>query len=503
MRMKSKQGDREEMTRRELLSRGGMIAGAVSMSALLPGRLSAMASQLDAPKVGPAIEWVSTTQSAAWQAGTVSDLGFTWDMLDAQVRLDKPAQTMEGFGACFSELGWVALQQLSTADREGIFRELFLPGAGANFTLCRLPIGANDYARNWYSYDEVDSDFELKHFSIANDMETLIPFLHEAQRFQPKLRLWSSPWSPPIWMKRNKAYAEAQQRPGWPANGLRSDQAGHEGEDMFVQEEQYFAAYARYFGRYIDAYRAQGVPVEMVMPQNEFNSAQAFPSCTWTAQGLAKFIRHLGPVMDERGVKIFFGTLERGNVKLLETVMDDPIAAQYVRGVGVQWAGKNALTAIHETYPGLAIYGSEQECGDGKNDWKYSNYCWNLMKDYLKSGASGYLYWNLALETGGVSRWGWPQNSLISVDPLQKTFRYNPEFYLLKHASHYVLPGARRLETAGSFDDLIAFQNVDGSIAVVGVNERPYERPLRLHAGKQSCTIIMAPQSLHSVLFRS
>ena len=245
-------------------------------------------------------------------------------MLDAQVRLDRPAETIEGFGACFNELGWVALQRLSPVDREAIFRELFAPGVGANFTICRLPIGANDFARNWYSYDEVAGDFALEHFSIANDLETLVPYIHAAQRFNPALRLWSSPWSPPSWMKRNHSYAEAMQRPGLPPNGLRDDQVGHEGENMFVQDDRYFAAYAQYFGRYVDAYRAQGIPIDMVMPQNEFNSAQAFPSCTWTAEGLAKFIHHLGPVMDERQVKIFFGTLERGNIGLLKTVMDRP-----------------------------------------------------------------------------------------------------------------------------------------------------------------------------------
>ena len=50
-------------------------------------------------------------------------------------------------------------------------------GGRGNFTLCRMPIGANDFARDWYSYDEVDGDFALEHFSIANDLETLVPFI--------------------------------------------------------------------------------------------------------------------------------------------------------------------------------------------------------------------------------------------------------------------------------------------------------------------------------------
>ena len=111
-------------------------------------------------------------------------------------------------------------------------------------------------------------------------------------------------------------------------NGIRPDQVGHEGEDMFILEEPYLAAYAKYFGRFIDAYRAEGIRVGMVMPQNEFNSAQNFPSCTWTPEGLAKFIRHLGPEMKERDVVVFFGTLERGDPKMLRTVMEDPEAGE-------------------------------------------------------------------------------------------------------------------------------------------------------------------------------
>ena len=106
-------------------------------------------------------------------------------------------------------------------------------------------------------------------------------------------------------------------------NGIRPDQVGHEGEDMFIQEPRYFDAYARYFGRYIDAYRAEGIRVGMVMPQNEFNSAQNFPSCTWTPEGLARFLTISARRCRSRGVEVFFGTLERGDPKMLETVMAD------------------------------------------------------------------------------------------------------------------------------------------------------------------------------------
>ena len=125
--------------------------------------------------------------------------------------------------------------------------ELFFPGVGANFTICRMPVGANDFSRDWYSYDEVDGDFTMEHFTIANDQQTLIPFIKNAQKYQPDLRLWASPWCPPAWMKYNKHYASAYTGENYDEkyrNGLPADKVGHEGTDMFIQDPLYLKAYA-------------------------------------------------------------------------------------------------------------------------------------------------------------------------------------------------------------------------------------------------------------------
>jgi glucosylceramidase len=68
---------------------------------------------------------------------------------------------------------------------------------GCAFNHCRTPIGANDISRGWYSYDETPGDYDLAHFTIANDRDTLIPFIQAAQRLRPDLKVWASPWSPP------------------------------------------------------------------------------------------------------------------------------------------------------------------------------------------------------------------------------------------------------------------------------------------------------------------
>ena len=250
-------------------------------------------------------------------------------MPDVIVQADAPQQKIEGFGACFNELGWTALQALPPADRESVLRELFAPGVGAGFTLCRMPIGANDFSRDWYSYDETDGDFALEHFSIANDLETLVPFIQAARQHQPELALWASPWSPPTWMKKNRHYAMAMPSPHQKGveNGLRPDQVGKEGTDMFVHGGALPPRLRRLLRPLRGRVPQAGHPDRMVMPQNEFNSAQVFPSCCWTAEGLARFIAYLGPEMAKRGVRVFFGTMERANEKLVEVSLKDAAAA--------------------------------------------------------------------------------------------------------------------------------------------------------------------------------
>jgi len=473
------------------------VAGLVSLSHILGHRDdNSLATQDSAV-------WVTTTQNSPWQMRPLHFTASRWNPTSLEVLLDRTFQTMEGFGGCFNELGWTSLQVLSSSAQDTVFKELFAPGHGGNLSICRTPVAANDFSRSWYSYDESPGDFDLTHFTIANDLETLVPFIKKAQSYNPSLRVWASPWSPPSWMKRNNFYAEAPPSPDLPLNGIQPGQVGSEGSDMFIQEDRYFAAYANYFGRFVDAYRKVSIDVRMVMPQNEFNSAQPFPSCTWTPQGLARFIEHLGPAMTERGVDIFFGTLERANASLLDAFFkSSEQVSRYIKGVGIQWAGKDALPGIHENYPNLSVYQSEQECGDGRNDWKHCIHCWDLMKSYLRNGASAYMYWNLSLPLDGKSHWGWRQNSLVSVDTSTRTYKFNHEYYLLKHVSHFVQPGAHRVDVQGILTDALAFVNPDGSVAVILRNSAPFGRPVTMVLGRRRIEAWMEPNSFNTVLLR-
>jgi glucosylceramidase len=426
-------------------------------------------------------------------------------MADIEILNDSTLQTIEGFGACFNELGWTSLSKLSESNRRMIFKELFAPDIGASFNICRMPVGANDFAREWYSYDETEGDFEMKNFSISNDLETLVPFIKEALKQRTDLKLWASPWSPPSWMKWNKHYAcelSEGTDPGF-MNNLTPEKRGKEGTNMFIQDSLHFKAYSLYFSKFIESYKSQGITLSMIMPQNEFNSCQIFPSCTWTSAGLTTFVgKYLGSAMNKQNVEIMFGTMERPAEALVDTILNDSLAGKYIRGVGFQWAGKQAIGGIHKRYPALRLYQSEQECGDGKNDWKYCNYAWSLMKHYFNNGAGAYMYWNISLSKGGFSRWGWQQNSLVTVDTVNKTFQYNHEYYLMKHLSHYVKPGAKFIKTVGKYNNLLAFRNPDESIVLVTQNPLDQDYPVRIKLGNRLISANLKGNSFNTILLK-
>ncbi|MDR0620021.1 MAG: beta-glycosidase [Bacteroidales bacterium] len=455
------------------------------------------------------VQWVVTTPDALWQMQNTDEIAFAEDCragenysTDVEIFTDSTLQTINGFGACFNELGWTSLSLLDEDKREEIFEELFTAN-GANFTVCRMPLGANDFSRDWYSYNEVDGDFAMQNFSIENDRETLIPFIRQAQKYNPDLILWASPWSPPAWMKDNKHYACAPLSNFFDQRyitDIKPEQYRYEGYNMFIAQTEYLKAYALYFKKFIEAYRAENINISMVMPQNEFNSCQPFPSCTWQAATLAEFTgKYLVPAMKNIGVEVMFGTMERPNPALVDTVLMSE-GCGYISGVGFQWAGKESLPSIHTRYPNLKIYQTEQECGDGLNNWEGCAYSWDLMKYYFENGTNVYNYWNISLLDGGMSRWGWTQNSLVTVNEDDKTFRYTYEYYLLKHFSHYVLPEAKMLKTKGAFDNILAFKNKNGKIAVLLRNNTGSDITKTVKIGKKVFEINIKSQSINTIL---
>lgn len=453
------------------------------------------------PDLKAQVEWISSTDDKPWSVQQLKLLRLTGHEADATVLTEVKEQTVDGFGACFNELGWTALSVLDDQHREAILKDLFDQAAGLKLNICRMPVGANDYARDYYSLNDSVNDFEMQYFSIARDKEILIPYIKAAMKYNADLKVWGSPWVPPYWMKTNSHYAC---RPGLD-NGLTKDQMGREGITQFRMQPEYLEAYALYFTKYIQAYRNEGISITGIHPQNEMNSCQNFPSCIWTSSDLGYFIgNYLGPAIKEKfpDTEIWYGTYERPSVENIDTIMQDPVISQYISGVSFQWAGKQAIPGVHKKYPGLRLMQSETECGRGTNDWAAAEYTFSLMKHYFENGISVYSFWNSVLDETGKSMWGWKQNSMITVNSTTKEVVYNPEFYLLKHFSHYIRPGAKKVKTEGENSGLLAFQNPDNSLVLIIGNKQEAAAETTIGIGEKRLTVILEPHSFNTFIIK-
>jgi glucosylceramidase len=308
----------------------------------------------------------------------------------------QPAEGVDGFGGCFNELGWQAMSKLSEADRQAVLNALF-SDAGCAFNICRMPIGASDYALNYYSLDDWPGDMNLRHFSLDRDHKCLIPYIKAAMAVRPGLKVWGSPWSPPFWLKDNNGYAGGS----------------------LIWDEGHRKTYAHYLAKAAQAYQQEGLNFFAVDFQNEPVAASGYPTCLWTGDHIRDFIRDdLGPAFQREKVnaQIWLGTMNSGDyVGYFLPTLSDEKARAAISGVGVQWAGKDAVAQVHQNYPRMSLMQTETECGAGENDWAYAEYTFSLMKRYFEAGVNSYMEWNMVLDHTGESHWGWKQNAMITV----------------------------------------------------------------------------------------
>ena len=399
---------------------------------------------------------------------------------------DRLDQTWRGFGGCFNEMGWKMLTSLPASRREGIIRDFFAPSGGFQFTYCRMPIGANDYALSWYSHNEHDGDFAMRRFSIEHDRQWLIPYIRSALRYCPNMTLFASPWSPPTWLKDPPVYNYGK----------------------VIQQKKHLQAYALYFLKFVQAYAAEGIRIAQVHFQNEPMADQKFPSCLWTGAEMRNFMRdNLGPLFQRKSpeTELWLGTLNGGGLEPQNSyndyaglVLNDPRTRRYIRGISYQWSGRTAIQKTHYAWPDMPLIQSENECGEGDNTWEYAFYICDLFQHYITNGVSGYIYWNMVLPPGGVSTWGWKQNAMITVDPVTGRVVRNPEYYVMKHFAGYIRPGMRRIVLEGEWAaHAVAFRGA-GRTVIVAKNGFPYAAPLRVAAGGERVQCMLQPRSINT-----
>lgn len=325
-----------------------------------------------------------------------------------------------GFGVALTGSSCYNLAKMEKEERHNLLKHLYTK-EGLNLNVARLTIGSSDYSAELYTYDDVDQDIALKHFSIARDLNYIIPIVKEIAALNPKLKFYAAPWTPPAWMK-----------------------TGHSIGGGFMRE-QYIDCYADYFVKYIQAYKEQGIEIYAVTPQNEPLAEQGgkMPSCLWHPDTEAKFILALKKKFDKNNIqtKIWcfdhgFDQIERrveyylNEYKELPQVCDGVAFHYYDACIEDTEYLKNKFQNIsfHLTEGGPRLY-----------DHYDTDWCkWGLMiVKSLKMRYSSFTGWNLMLdETGGPNVGPFPCGGFVTRNSQDGSLSYSGQYKAYKHFAH-------------------------------------------------------------------
>lgn len=428
------------------------------------------------------------------------------------------------WGTTFNEQDWRALCMLSRDRQDEILQRAFAPDGELRFTMGRISMNANDYALEWYSCSDVEGDFDLKYFNIERDKMSIIPYIRAAQKYNPDLTFWMSPWSPPAWMKINGHYAVQSNR----HNDLDprldyllfgdSDRSDNEqvnpdknifprrlaSQSYFIQDARYLQCYADMFSRFIDLYGEQGVPIKIVMYQNEAYSYTPYPGCPWTTKDIQTFnLDYLAPTLKKKnpGVDLYLGTFNTNRLDHVREVLSHPRMADNIKGIGFQWEGGQILPQIRKENPGYRYVSTESECGNGDMDWKAAEHTFVLINHYIGNGCADYFNWNLILPDRGESAWGWKQNALVRVNSADRSYEYVPEWFAYRHYSNFITEGTKITGHKPAGDDktpVLVGLTPEGKHIVVAGNLSDTEKAISVRTGTRYLNLTLAPHTFNS-----
>ncbi len=403
---------------------------------------------------------------------------------------DKQYQTMLGVGAAFSEIGTLAFATLPPAQQTELIENLFDPHKGAGFGMCRLPVGANDFANGPYSYDDTPDDYAMEHFTLERDEKSIIPVVQAALKTDPDLKLFASPWSPPGWMK---------------ASGTM-DKGGK--DCHLLDDVKVYQAYALYFQKYLQGYEAHGIHITRLCPQNEMDWPATYPACVMPPETMTKLVvDFLAPQFKSAEIttEIWPGTFrEKADKPWARTCLENEKFRAVVAGLGLQYCDGNFVKETLARYPGLGAMYTEAPCGWGKNSAREAQ---SRLTDILNAasfGCDSYAYWNMLLDEKQSSHWGWKQDSLVTIDTQKHTIRYNADYQPLFLIGKYLRPGSIRIQTNKStgtpgvtcLNACQAFLRPDGNLLVLAQNRSTGNCRVEFKAGSgHGWTVDIPPTS--------
>lgn len=431
----------------------------------------------------------TNTRSQDFTKGYI-DFSTKFNMSPNTITLDpnQKFQTMDGFGAAITGSTCYNLMKMSKEDRTKFLTETFSDENGMGMNYIRIAIGCSDFSLSEYTcWDkEGKENFALQ----FEEKQYILPVLKEILAINPSIKIIGSPWTPPKWMKVNNL-TDLKPFDSWTSGQLNP---------------KHYQDYGWYFVQWLQAMKKEGVTVSSITVQNEplnrGNSASLY--MTWQEQ--QAFIKQaLGPQLKAAALETKIYAFDHNyNYDNIADQNDYPVkiyndagAASYIAGAAFHNYGgdKAELLDIHNQRPDKELVFTETSIGEwneGRNLEK------RLMEDMrevalgtVNNWSRAVIVWNLMLDTDkGPNREGGCQTCYGAVDISKSNFKNitrNSHYYIVGHLSSVVKSGAVRIGAKGyTAEGLVytAFQNKDGSYAIVLLNDAEENRKITISDSK-------------------
>lgn len=444
--------------------------------------------------IGDVSVWL-TTISESYLLSQSNSIDFSDSIGDFSIVIDttRTFQRIDGFGAALTGSSAYLIQQMNSADRNKLLKDLFDPASGIGINYLRITIGSSDFSIGTYSYCD---NSDISTFAIPQrDKDDLIPVLKQILNINPTIKILASPWSAPAWMKSNNSMLGGS-----------------------LKGSQVYSDFAEYFCRYVEAFAAEGIKIDAITLQNEpMYETSGYPTMKmdWSVQNT--IIRdYLGPQFAVKGIKtkiiIWDHNFDMAYYPI--NILNDPETRKYVAGTA--WHGyggdASAIDQVQDLHPDKEVYFTEQSGGTWNTDSRMGNMFY-YMKYFLMAsvnrGSKNFMMWNLALNPnhGPTTTNEGCQNcrGVVTINT-NGTYKRNEEYYLLGHFSKFVRLDALRVENSISKQlvgiTVSTFVNTDGSKVVVVMNRTGKQQKYNIRCGNRNFIFKQPNESATSLVFK-
>ncbi|MDF2945047.1 MAG: glucosylceramidase [Herbinix sp.] len=378
-------------------------------------------------------------------------------------------QTFEGFGGALTDSSGYVYSLMNEQQKKQMM-DTYFGEDQLNYNAVRIHIDSCDFSLDQYEAMSDQEDLELKSFDLSRTNKYIIPLLTDVKKAAGKVpEILISPWSPPAFMK---------------TNGERS----HGGK----LKKDYRTMWADYICRYIIEFRKLGFQITKMTLQNEPNAVQTWDSCTYTGEEEKEFLRnYMYPALERNSlteVEIFIWDHNKERVFERACEVIDEETDKMITGLAFHWYSGDhfeALKLIKERFPNKKLILSETCIEYSKFD--KDDYLANAQKyahdiiGNINNGMSEFYDWNILLdEKGGPNHVGNYCDAPFLYDTLNHLLIERNTLSYIRHFSHFITPGAKRIAYTKYTDQLevTALKNPDGKLVIVLLNRSEEKIPV-------------------------